>query len=400
MNAVKKVIDKDLCTGCGICSSIFSNKIKMNYTGDYNRPELIADLTDSEDKTFSYVCPGLNQSVGNTGNGHIIWGSYVSSHLGYSEDHDIRFKASSGGVITQALIYLIDNDLVDAVVQIRACKDDQLNTKVVLSRNANDIIQSSGSRYCPASPLINIEQIIKETPNIRLCFVGKPCDITAITHLMELDSDVKKAIKYKISFFCAGTPSRTGVLNVLSKLDIAKESLKSFDFRGNGWPGKTIAKTSTDTKELNYKNSWGKILGPTIQNRCKICADGIGENADIVSADVWNSDDNGYPLFTENDGQGLVLARTDLGHRLVGNMVDDSKLNVFDYDIENLKNVQPAQYERKGTVLARSLAKFLIHGVIPNYKNSRVFRAALKVGLKENVRNFLGSLIRAKKNKL
>ena len=55
-------------------------------------------------------------------------------------------------------------DRVDAVVQIRASTDDPLNTEVVLSRNANDIIQSSGSRYCPASPLVNIEQVIKETP--------------------------------------------------------------------------------------------------------------------------------------------------------------------------------------------------------------------------------------------
>jgi len=400
INVINKVTDKGLCTGCGICASVFPQQIKMDFSGDYNRPIFNANLNTHEKKLFSHICPGVNQSSPNLESGHDIWGAYKRSYTGHSTDKNIRFMASSGGVISQTLIYLLNSNLIDAVIQVKASSIDPLDNEVVVNRKASEILESSGSRYSPASPLLNIKQTIKNNPGIRLCFVGKPCDVTALTNLMGIDDDVRASIKYRISFFCAGTPSRTGVKQLISSLGVKNEEVKSFAFRGKGWPGKTIAVTEIKTAEMTYAESWGNILGPTIQNRCKICADGIGECADIVSADVWHSDASGYPLFTENDGQGLVLPRTDKGSSLVEQMIKDGALLVSDYEIDKLKDVQPTQFERKGTVLARSFAKFLIQGVYPRYKNQRLIRAAFKVGFKKNIRSFVGSLIRASKGKI
>ena len=52
-------------------------------------------------------------------------------------------------------------------------------------------------------------------------------------------------------------------------------------------------------RTMSYHNSWGKILSRHVQHRCKICADGTGNPADLVCADAWHADDEGYPLFEE-----------------------------------------------------------------------------------------------------
>ena len=397
---VNRVVSKGMCTGCGVCASVFASKIKIDFSGDYNRPISNGDLTSQENSVFSYICPGVNQSSPSKKYNHVIWGKYERSYIGYSSDRNIRFIASSGGVISQAVIYLLSENLIDAVVQVRASKSNPLENEVVVNHKESDVLESSGSRYSPASPLQNIKQIIEGNPNIRLCFVGKPCDVTALTNLMNIDEAVRASIKYKISFFCAGTPSRRGVEKLTATLGVDELDIKSFSFRGKGWPGKTIVKTDKKVAEMSYSKSWGSILGPTIQNRCKICADGIGENSDVVSADVWHSDESGYPLFTESDGQGLVLPRTEKGNDLVNQMIKDGVLNVTDYDLEHLKGVQPTQYERKGSILARGFAKFIMQGVFPKYRNQRLIRAAIKIGLRKNIRAFLGGLIRAKRGEM
>ncbi len=397
---VNRVVSKGLCTGCGICASVFPSKIKINFSGDYNRPISNYDLTPQENSVFTYICPGVNQSSPSKKYNHVIWGKYERSYIGYSSDRNTRFIASSGGVISQTIIYLLNEGLIDAVVQVRSSKSNPLENEVVVNYTENDVLESSGSRYSPASPLQNIKQVIDANPNIRLCFVGKPCDITALTNLMNIDEAVRASIKYKVSFFCAGTPSRKGVGKLMVALGVNELDVECFSFRGKGWPGKAIVKTDKKIAEMSYSESWGSILGPTIQNRCKICADGIGENADVVSADVWHSDDSGYPLFTESDGQGLILTRTEKGNALIDQMIAGGVLDVSDYDLEGLKGVQPTQYERKGSILARGFAKFIMQGVFPKYRNQRLLRAAMKIGFRKNIRAFLGALIRAKKGEI
>ncbi|USH03290.1 Coenzyme F420 hydrogenase/dehydrogenase, beta subunit C-terminal domain [Grimontia kaedaensis] len=403
MGSINRVIEKNLCTGCGLCASLFSEKVKIDYESAFNRPVLDSTLDKVEEQSFKHICPGMNQNAPKKLSGfnqHTIWGNYSSSSLGHSNNDDIRYRASSGGILSQSAIYLLEAGLVDGVIHIKASKKEPLLNQVTISFSPSEVLDGAGSRYSPASPLAELLQTIQQNPYKKFCFIGKPCDVTALRNLIALKPDIGTSIPYLLSFFCAGTPSREGVDKVLQKLNVKPHDIIKFDFRGNGWPGKTIAETHKTKKEMSYGDSWGNILGPTIQQRCKICADGIGENADLVSADVWHSDVDGYPLFDESDGEGLILPRTNTGRDLVSEMVAKNIISMKPYDLDDLKGVQPTQFERKGSFYARALAKLVVQRTIPCFGGQRTLRAALKVGIKKNVRSFVGSFLRARHGKI
>lgn len=303
---INDVVSSDLCTGCGLCSSIYSDKVQMNYKGSFNRPKQSTPLSERESIDFKKICPGIYQSIidFNAPYHHDVWGQYCYSGKGNSLDHEIRYKASSGGVLSQTAIYLLENNVVNGIIHIGSDPSNSLENIVQVSSTREQVINNSGSRYAPASPLSSIEEIISSNPGKQFAFIGKPCDVTALRQAQELNSNLKDKIPVVLSFFCAGTPSRKGVDDILRKFKIKASDVVKFTFRGNGWPGETVVETKDDKFTMKYEESWGEILGPTIQNRCKICADGIGENADIVSADVWEADERDIQFLMRETDKG------------------------------------------------------------------------------------------------
>lgn len=400
MDVIQKVLKNDLCTGCGLCSSLFPSKVVVN-KGEYNRPVCSEKLNGDEQAIFKTVCPGINQASIKTNSSHPIWGPIEQSYIGHSNDKEIRYLGSSGGIVTQTLLYALDYNIVDIVIQIGVDKHNPLENISKVSRSREDLLEATGSRYSPASPLEYFLQTLSDNPNKRIAFVGKPCDCVALRNLMSIDNEVKNAVKLIVSFFCAGTPSRLGVRRVAEALNYNVDMpVENFFFRGKGWPGKTTLVQNSTSKTMEYSRSWGEILGPTIQSRCKLCADGTGEVADIVSADVWHSDDRGYPLFTESDGQGLVLARSETGKSIVEKMVINNIITVADYDIEQLSKVQVTQFERKSTILVRHIAKQIGGFVFFNMPNQRMMAAAKYTTLYKHLRVFVGSFLRVIKGRM
>src|SRR3546814_12796145 len=94
-------------------------------------------------------------------------------------------------------------------------------------------------------------------------------------------------------------------------MGLAGAPLSEFRYRGNGWPGQAVART-TDGRagEMSYERSWGDHLSREVQFRCKICPDAVGGTADIACADAWYGGEGGYPQFEEQDGRSLIMVRS------------------------------------------------------------------------------------------
>ena len=134
-----------------------------------------------------------------------------------------------------------------------------------------------------------------------------------------------------------------------------------------------------------------------LQTRCKICVDGIGEFADIVCADAWDCDENGYPIFEEKAGQSLVVCRTEVGRTLQEQAQQDQIISLKPFDKNNLKNMQPFQFYRRSSVLSRLLAFKFLGLKTPKYKGFHILKAAIKGGVIFNIKSFLGLVARRKK---
>ena len=394
-SALARIVNGKLCSGCGLCSALAPGKIQMQITeSGYLRPTQKEPLSQEEEKTFSQVCPGgriAQQSA--EGSDDILWGPLLTVRTGSANDSSLRHHASSGGVLSALLLYLLDTKAVDYVVQNSASETRPIENATVESVNRDDIYRAAGSRYAPSSPLNKLDERLSRPE--RFAFVGKPCDVAGLRAFARHDPRVAEKIPLMLSFFCAGVPSLRGTRDILAKLDVREEDLERFQFRGDGWPGYATAWTGNGREvRMSYADSWGSVLSKHLQFRCKICPDGSGGFADVACADAWYSDKAGYPLFEEKDGRSLIVSRTAKGEALVTAAIAAGYISAAQIDSVEIEKMQPSQVRRKQLILSRLSAMALAGRARPRYSGLNLGKAAVTAGLWPNIRSFLGMLRR------
>lgn len=398
---LKRIERGSLCAGCGGCAALSGGAITMERSETaFPRPRQNAPISAELDRTIAGICIGLGQSVEAKGRtDDVVWGPYVSMRTGWSTDADIRHRASSGGALSAILVHLLQSGVVDGVLENTADPDDPMGNTTIISRNRDEIADAAGSRYAPSSPLAGIAPLLEGTD--RLAFVGKPCDVAALRAWERVDPRIAERFPVKLSFFCAGVPSLEGAAGILRALEVQENDLATFRYRGHGWPGRATA-TLKDGSErsMSYHDSWGNILSHHVQHRCKLCADGTGKAADIVCADAWHADENGYPLFEEEDGISLVVARTDLGEQVLAAARDAGMLHLGGFDMTELRGIQKGQFWRQRLLSARLAALRLMGKPVPRYRGLHLHAAAKLAGPRERVRNFTGMIKRVLRGRM
>ena len=392
---LKTIVDANLCHGCGGCAAIApegSVRLRMAETG-YRRPEVTGPLpADYADKVDA-ICTGQRieqDAAGRTY--HPSWGPLVTVEVGHALDPEVRFRGSSGGMLSGVAVYLLETGAVDFVVHTRADPEDAVGNVTGVSHSREDVIASAGSRYAPSSPLAELESHLATGKTF--AFIGKPCDIATLRAMARQDPRIDAQIPYKLSFFCAGVPSRHGAQALLRKMGVEPEAVRQFDYRGNGWPGLARARSEDGSEAtMDYAESWGAVLSRHLQFRCKICPDGVGEFADIAAADAWYGKD-GYPDFDERDGRSLVVARTVAGRKLLDAMLAADRIALDPLDIDEIAKMQPYQVDRKRAVVARCFAMLLLGRKLPRYTGLELLRNIRESSPVYLARNMLGTLRR------
>jgi coenzyme F420 hydrogenase subunit beta len=394
MKTISDVVNNNMCIGCGLCTT----EDPLSQMILDNNGFLIPKIQHNND--ISSFCPGISTTPGikgATGLTHKLWGNITSCSLGHSMTDDVRYRGSSGGVITQLAISLLEDKKITKVVQIGRSLTNPLLNEVKINTDVESVLECTGSKYSPSSVLTAVRHI-KNSNNDKFLLIGRPCDVSAMRSYLSKDEELGNKIFLLVSFFCAGTPSYSATKDILYKFDLSEKDVTHFAYRGNGWPGKTTVKTDKGNYEMNYDESWGEILNKKLHLRCKVCADGIGESADIVCADGWDCDDKGYPLFTEGDGNSLVLSRTELGNKVLADLKINKQLFLEDIEPEKINYIQPYQLNRKRNILSRSFAFYVLNQKVVAQKGYRNFANLCDNGLYKTLSNFYG-MFRRLRNK-
>jgi coenzyme F420 hydrogenase subunit beta len=397
--SLERVAAGDLCAGCGACAALAPGRITMAMAAPgFLRPLQSAALDPEQEVAIAAVCPGLGQRVDAAGRpDDVLWGPLLTVRTGWATDPAIRFAGASGGALTALLAWLLDSGTVDAVVQVAADPDRPLGNVTVISQSALAVRAAAGSRYAPSAPLAGLGALLQDhrTSGRRFAVVGKPCDAAALRAWTRRDTAAAAAFPVSVSFFCGGVPSETGAGMLLKALDAETGQVTGFRYRGMGWPGRATARLSDGSeRSMSYHDSWGNILSRHVQHRCKICADSSGMAADIVCADAWEVDAEGYPLFEEAPGVSLIVARTVLGERLVVAAEAAGEIESMPLDLAGLAAIQPGQRDRRRAVLARLLAQRLTGRPVPRYSGLNLWRAARQATPRRNLQSFLGMMRR------
>lgn len=394
-SSLARVAQGDLCAGCGACAALAPGKVRMTMAAPgFLRPVQDAPLEAAEEGAIARVCPGLGQSVAAGGRTDaVLWGPYVSMQTGWATDPDLRFAGASGGGLSALLVHLLQTGTVDAVIQIAADPDNPIGNVTVVSTDAAGVLAAAGSRYAPSAPLDGLTTRVAD--GRRYAVVGKPCDAAALRAMRDADPALAVAVPVILSFFCAGVPSQTGGRAVLAALDADPARVTGFRYRGMGWPGRATAQLDDGSeRSMTYHDSWGRILSKHVQHRCKICADGTGVAADLVCADAWESDAEGYPRFEEVPGVSLIVARTALGAKVLAAAQAAGAVETAPFDVGSLAAIQPGQRDRRRALWARLAALRLAGRPVPQYEGLQIAAAARQNPVGRNVKNFLGTLRR------
>lgn len=356
-----RIVEESLCIGCGLCQSAAgSDRITVERTDDGAlRPFVHGDLDDTCVDRIYDLCPGTRLSglPEEAPNIDLVWGGYQRIVKARATDPEIRFKAAAGGVLSAISLFLLESGRVDFILHATMPKADPSFGVRHISRNREDILKGAGSRYGPTATLIDVEEHLSlERP---FAFVGTPCDITGLRNLARQDPRVDAYCKAMLTPVCGGFMETPALSRAVAGFGMNFDRLTAVRYRGHGCPGPTrLEQDDGAVIEKTYLDFWGEDDSAwSLPWRCKICADGIGEAADIAAADCWPG---GAPTraqaedHTLDPGSNAVLVRSQRGEQIwqaaldAGALVEESTHTPRDMD-----NWQPHQVVKKRAVQSR-----------------------------------------------
>lgn len=393
---IKKLKKYNLCIGCGLCQSVLGSgkcKVRLNSAGFYE-PIVESELDRKDRSLLKCLCPAVCvETEASKG----FWGNILAVTDAWSANDDIRYRASSGGVVTSLAVHMLEKHYVDAVLHVGVCKNSYLHNELKISLSAEDVLSNIGSRYAPAMVFNNIKHVFEST-EYSFGFVGKPCDIAGMRNFLRVFPQWKDRVRYYISIFCAGMPSYNATIKTW-KLSGHTDAPARLKYRGDGWPGFFKADFNDGTTfSLSYNESWGCILGRDVPFRCKICPDGIGMLADIAVGDSWNTKD-GYPDFTESDGRNFCMVRSANGMELMESARKAGAIICSELGINKVKDLQPYQCARRKLEGYRLLPVQIATGFLLKFKGLSIFWQALYANPLIGINNMLGTFRRMMKLK-
>ncbi|MGV0795683.1 Coenzyme F420 hydrogenase/dehydrogenase, beta subunit C-terminal domain [Mycolicibacterium elephantis] len=390
---VHRVLRNENCSGCGVCALV-SDRIQIDldregFARPWVRPCTSREHDRSEAAAFVAVCPGAKLRAPSTVDGrwHSVFGSYLQAWEGSAVDSEFRRAGASGGVLSALAFWLVSSGRAKAVTSSAMSNSQPTRTVPVRIRSRDEALASAGSRYAPVVSVFPCDDSD--------VFIGKPCEVAGRAQLAAPAVGISAQKPVLLSFFCAGTPSQNATDKLVESLGVEPDDVASLRYRGNGWPGQfEVRSRDGRVRTMSYQESWGRNLGRTVQPRCKLCPDGTGEYADVAVGDYWAADDQGFPIFSEADGNSVIIARTPRGAALIAVAAAQGIIDIKPLDLDNVAAVQPLQTKRRETLPGRLIGRRLAGYRVPTYRGYRMFSRVLSHPL-ANLRAAAGTFARS-----
>lgn len=204
--------------------------------------------------------------------------------IGKSKQPDVIRFSASGGIVTEILLHLLRNKLVDAALV--AFYDAHANIYGDFIESAEDVMEHSGSYYHTSKQLINIQKIRNYN---KVAVVGLPCHIEGIINYCGLTKQSNKV--FKIGLFCTIGRTYEGFRHFLKKetgFDIAAEAVRTYISRQGEKKMIHIEDDEGNVYECPdeaYKFSMDFFYA---NQSCLDCRKLYGLSADISVGDAWH----------------------------------------------------------------------------------------------------------------
>jgi coenzyme F420 hydrogenase subunit beta len=322
-----EIIKTNKCCACGACVAYCSSQsfdvIKMEgYT-----PQFISDANVDNCRECGlcyYICPQTLPLMDKINNQYKIKDDmgFVDDILAAkTTDAKIKEVGQDGGLVTTLLMYLFDKNEIDAAIVSEY--DDNLKPVPKIIYNKEDLFKSSGTRYTISSNLLPLKDLytiadeivqkqkqIFDINQLRMAFVGTPCQCRAVRKMQLLNITPTHVIKYVFGLFCMENFDYNKLFDLvkaetgLEPKDIAKMNIKKNFF---------ITSKANDVKEVDLHK-----FDPAVRNHCKECDEFTSRFSDISFG--------GSGAVQQNS---MIIVRTETGQQLITNAIIDGYVEKF-----------------------------------------------------------------------
>ncbi len=363
---IKEIIDNNLCHRCGTCISICPSDTLGLDSNLY--PEEINECTDCG--LCLKVCSGIDVNFPkfyselfeneNIKKDDLI-GPFKKAYVGYASDKGIRSNSSSGGIVTQILVYLFEKGLIDGALVAET--DDQFPWKgrALLARTREDILSSAQSKMT----VVPINSLLKRISNEegRFALVGLPCQVHAYRKFVEAKPSWKhnQKILIIIGLFCHLNLESEAILKLIKFKGLNSGEVRRIRYRDGGWPGRIIAYCKDgSTRPLDrssYIDTYNILSRLYYMNRCQYCIDGANEFADISIGDPWIFDIEGKWRFGHKEGWSTIIQRTSIGEKTILDAEKNGSIFIKELPINDIKIGQHSMLMGKKSRVVRRLER-------------------------------------------
>ena len=372
---IEKIVKEELCLRCGTCvgicpkDAIIVNEDYYPYCTDY-------EICDDCGLCLK-VCPGIEvnfpeivkQTFGEIDYDYYSNGFFTKPYMGKTTNENILEKASSGGVVTQILDYLLNENIIQGAIVTTSCHDKPWKAKPILARKSDEILESAQSKYS-VSP---VNSLLKKLDGFdgKVAYVGLPCHIHGLKKAISLKRNLKDKIYIIIGLLCSTNVEEISTKDMLWASKIKEQDVKKIEFRKGEWPGKIGVKVKNGTqKELHHlSHKEGAFVFLTRLypcNRCLYCIDASSEFADISVGDPWIKDEKGN--YKYSGGWSLVIERTNKGKEVLSDIKSKNKLILKQIpENELFESNKTVLYTKKKTNSIRLDRAKKRGKIVPNY---------------------------------
>lgn len=377
-NNISQVVTNDLCTGCGICVALCKKKaIKLiiNENKGIYIPLINEEICHNCSTCFN-VCPGhkvnfkqLNTEIFGKQPENILIGNYLNCYTGHSTDNHIRYNSSSGGFITQILIFALEEGMIDGALVTRMKKNNPLEPEPFIASTKKEIIEASKSKYCPVPLNLILDEIVNSCKNSRYAVVGLPCHIHGIRMAELYNKELKSKISLHLGLFCGHSPtfSATKLLLRTNNIHNHNSNVNKISYRGEGWPGGvklTLKNGNSKFIPHSHRYAWGAVFCSAFFSpyRCLLCPDGTCELADIAVGDAWLPE-----LSNDNYGTSMIIVRTKRGLEYLQNAHNSNLISLKEVNEKKVIESQRVMLNfKKNNLYARKKIFESFNKQIPN----------------------------------
>jgi len=372
---IEPIVEQGLCNSCGTCfSACPKNAIELVRSNRTHTFYPRIRLNECSNCGLCYrVCPGgvfdFNQSNINIfgrlppeSKEGILLGNHINCYSGYSTNDQVRFNSSSGGLVSELLIFMLEERIIDGALVTRMNPENPLEPESFIARTPEEISLSSGSKYCPVSANVALKEILDHRG--KYAVVGLPCHIQGVRKAEEVFKVLRNRVILHLGLFCTHNDSFLETDFILHHLGIDRQDVSAISYRGKGWPGNLRVRTKTG-KEFSIRfEDWVDFHTYCFfsQNRCLLCCDQSAEFADVSFGDAW------LPQFLNDKiGTSIAISRTEGAEKILREAVSEGRIKLDPLPASDVVRSQGMMRFKKNSFVVRSLLLKSLGTKIPQY---------------------------------